>query len=58
MSEQQGLSIEVSAEADYVAVGLTSGSVSMQVVMSRETAAAFAEVLARAAGGQEVGDEE
>lgn len=58
MAETPSLNIEVSAEADHVALGLTSGGVAVQVVMSRETAAALAEVLARAASGKAVADEE
>lgn len=56
MSDNQ-LKIEVGAEADHVVIGLTSGSMAAQVVVSRETAAALAEVLARVASGQEAGDE-
>lgn len=56
MSDNQ-LKIEVGAEADHVVIGMTSGSMAVQVVVSRETAAALAEVLARVASGQEAGDE-
>lgn len=56
MSDNQ-LKIEVGAEADHVVIGMTSGGMAVQVVVSRETAATLAEVLARMAGGQEADDE-
>lgn len=58
MSEVAELNIEVSSGADHVAMNVRSGGVAIQVVMTLETAGALAEVLARAASGQEVGDEE
>lgn len=58
MSEVAELNIEVSSGADHVAMNVRSGGVAIQVVLIRETAAALAEVLARAANGQEAGDEE
>ncbi|MCK9514272.1 MAG: hypothetical protein M0R28_24000 [Pigmentiphaga sp.] len=57
MSEIAGLNIEVSSGADHVAMNVHSGGVAVQVVLTRETAIALAEVLARSAG-QEAGDEE
>ena len=58
MSEVSELNIEVSSGADRVAMNVRSGGVAVQVVLTRETAEALAEVLARAASGQEVDDEE
>ncbi|WP_165603212.1 hypothetical protein [Devosia elaeis] len=58
MSEVAELNIEVSSGADHVAMSVRSGGVAIQVVMTLETAGALAEVLARAASGQEVDDEE
>jgi len=58
MSEVSELNIEVSSGADHVAMNVRSGGVAVQVVLTRETAEALAEVLARAAAGQEVGDGE
>lgn len=59
MSEVAELNIEVSSGADHVAMNVRSGGVAVQVVLTRETAGALAEVLARAASGQEaLGDEE
>lgn len=58
MPETTSLNIEVSAEADHVALGLTTGGIAVRVVISRETAAALAEVLVRAASGKADADEE
>lgn len=58
MSEVAELNIEVSSGADHVAMNVRSGGVAIQVVLTRETADALAEVLARAANGREAGDEE
>lgn len=58
MSEIAELNIEVSSGADHVAMNVRSGGVAVQVVLTQETAGALAEVLARAASGQELGDEE
>ncbi len=58
MSEVSELNIEVSSGVDHVAMNVRSGGVAVQVVLTRETAGALAEVLARTASGQEAGDEE